>query len=141
MPPTDKPVMFGPKPAQRISDAVKRIEAQPYYFPSQPNVYPRLSGTSLQVVEGIVTNTITAFNSNTNTYGQGYVQPYQPGFNSNTNSYHLISDSSFNGNSTSLCLNFYVNNGAAINTNTHVYMCQRSTNAGALIFELVGADC
>jgi hypothetical protein len=137
----DKPVMFGPKAAQRIKDAVIRVERMPYPTDRQVSAYPRISGSGPQVIEGIITSTITAANTNTNTYGQGMVQPYVPTLNTNTNSYQWTIDPSFNSSGASTCINWYANNGNAINTNTHVVMFQRNTANGAFIFEVLGADC
>ena len=133
--PQDGPVIFGKTAANRTRAAVIRVERMPYPRYDRQSVWPVISGGVMQYSEGIVTNTITAFNANTNTYGSGTVQAYQPVFNTNTNTYVSQADNSI-GNVQ--CLNFAINTNS-IATNTRVGMMTRTTANSTTVWELIWA--
>jgi hypothetical protein len=140
----DDYVQFSRKAAQRITNAVRRIEKQPYNFRT-PSQRPTVIVTGF--VEGITVTQITAFNTNINSYGEGWVQPYISKFNSNTNTFMSVADNTYGSGQNSntntntntanavLCLNWSVNSNT-VNANTHVGMCWRN---GA--FALAWIDC
>jgi hypothetical protein len=131
----DIPIAFGRAAAKRIRDAVIKSERAVHPVKQPFSRFPVISGTAVQIMEGIVTNSITAFNSNTNTYGSGQVQILAPSFNSNTNSYQAV-----NSGSPVTVYNFSVNSGT-VNANTHVSFFQRQTLNASMINELNWADC
>jgi len=134
--PTDGPVYFGRVAAQRTRDAVIRVERGPYPGGPPPSKWPIIGGGSgVLYTEGIATNTITAFNGNTNTYGSGPVQAYQPVLNANTNTYQAVADSSIGAVT---CYNFSINSNS-IASGARVGMMQRNTANGSLIWELIWA--
>ncbi len=127
---------FGRTAAERTKKAVIRIERMPYPSPARGNKYPIISGSPIQIFQGIVTSTITAYNTNAGIYGNGSVQIVVPSLNTNTNStYHPV-----NTGTAVTCYNFYVNSNS-INTNTHVQMVQVQTANGSLIYQYFGGDC
>jgi hypothetical protein len=132
--PADMPIQFGKAAALRIKRAVQRIEAMPYPQIDKRPKYPVLGGGG-GLFEAIVTNSISAFNANTNTYGTGTAQIYMPSLNTNTNSYQAVVDTSFGTNGSVTVLNWYKNSGT-VSVNTHIYVTQRADQ-----FELVTADC
>lgn len=135
----DRPVQFGPKAAEQIKATVIRVNRDPYAFaPQRPSKYPIIAGIGVQIVDAVVTNSITAFNSNTNTYGSGTAQAVWATFNTNTNSYTSTNNNTI-GNVTVYMT--YKNNSSTIATNTRIKMNQQQANGGSLIWEFLGSDC
>lgn len=132
----DVPYAFGKKAAERIKDAVIRIERMTYPSTAPGSKYPIISGSPAQIVDGIVTNSISPYNTNSGIYGSGSVQVVVPTLNTNTNStYHPV-----NSGSPVTCINWSVNSGT-INTNTHVFMIQTQAGNGSLVYQLNWTDC
>ncbi len=138
----DKPILFGPKAAQRTKEVVKRVEAQPYPDQTPQKWRPVISGSGPRYVEGIVNGSgITPFNTNTNTYGHGSVVIYIHVFNSNTNGYNSIVDPAFvTTNGLITVINFSANSGLVAN-GTRVGLVERQTINANLQFELIWRDC
>ena len=129
----DRPVQFGPKAAKQIIDTVIRVNRQPYPSTQQEKSrYPRISGQSSVVTDGIVVTPITTFNTNSNVYGSGTVQPVIP---TNVNG----AFTAVNSGSPVACYNWSVN--VSVNTNTHVQMAQVQTANSTSIYMLDWKDC
>ncbi len=129
-------ISFGRTAAERTKKAVIRIERMPYPSQKPFRQYPIISGSPVQLVDGIVTSAIAPYNTNAGIYGTGLVQIVTPTLNTNTNStYHPV-----NSGSPVTCYNFFVNSNS-VNTNTHVQMAQVQTANGSLIYQYFGGDC
>ena len=129
----DKPVRINGRTWEHVLAATQRIEAMPY--PSrQPVFFPRFGGGS-SVFDAISTSTITPFNSNTNTYGQGTCHVLAPIYNSNTNTYVASVNGTYGNTNSTLLLNGYTNNGNSINSGVKLTV---GWCGGTLL--LIGAD-
>lgn len=120
----DRPISFGKQAADRVKSAVQRIEAMPYPHAPAENRYPIISGGML-LAPAVVTTAITAYNSNTNTFGNGAAQIQTQKFNSNTNTYKVANDPNFP--SPVKVINWYIHSGT-VGISTHITILQRDSN-------------
>jgi hypothetical protein len=115
---------------KRTRATVIRVENEPY--PRSQDQPPDLILWNPGVIEGFLTSSLPAFNTNTNTYGQGTFQPVYPS-NSNSNSFVQTIDPNYS-NST-IILNNSANSGV-INSGVR---CGAAWRNG--VFVLSWADC
>jgi hypothetical protein len=126
----DKSISFGQKAADRIKNAVIRVERNPYDYGGGAQ---RATLWNPGTIEGILTSNLPACNGNT--YGSGTFQPFFPVFNSNTNTFVAAPDTSFGNTNAAVILNWSQNSNT-INSGTHVGAAWRN---GSLV--LAWADC
>jgi len=131
--PFDKPAKFNKRTTEHIIQAVQRVEAMPYPA-RQPIYFPRFGGDA-GVFDAITTSTVTPFNSNTNTYGQGTCATLIATFNSNTNTYLATPNNSVVNSNSNVLLNGYTNNGNSINSGIKITVAPFCG-----VFILIGAD-
>ncbi len=130
--PFPPPKRLNTRTTEFVLEQCQRVANQ-FYSP-RVVVTHRAFGTGSAMYPAITTTAITPFDSNTNTFGSGGVDVFQPTANGNTNTFVTMLAVGFNTNTT--CLNNFTNNGVNINSGVRcqVYFC-----AGQLMFG--GADC
>lgn len=134
----DRPVRFNQRSGDRVIDATMRVENQFYEHQNQRVFIPRSPGGAV-IYDAISTSTITAFNSSTNTYGQGTCQPMMATANTNSNTntttYNMSPNNSFGNTNSILVLNGYTNNGNSVSSGIKI---QVTPFCGVLL--MVGGD-
>ncbi len=133
----DGGVVFGPKAAKRVEAVVKRVESTIYPSAPRQSKYPIISGSAIQAVDAIVTNAVSGFNANTNSYGSGSAQAVWPVLNTNSG---LYQPGNYNSIGNVTVQNFSFSSGT-IATNTHIKMIQQQTANGSLVWSIDWADC
>ena len=86
----DKPIRINERTWQNVKEAVERVQAHPHQ--SQNRQAFHRAPVLLPYIEGVVVSPIGPFNTNSNTYGVGQVQPYSPSFDANSNTYTAVAD-------------------------------------------------
>jgi hypothetical protein len=124
----DKSISFGEKAANRIKEAVIRVERDPYNFGGGTQ---RATVWNPGTIEGVLTSNLNACSGNT--YGQGTFQPYIPTYNANTNSYAGAPDAAYTNGA--VILNWSQNSNT-VNSGTHVGASWRNG-----VFVLAWLDC
>ena len=134
MPSGDRAVNFGLKAAQRIKEAVKRVENSPYPKTATSRQYPIIAGSGVSIQHAIVTNGITAATNSNSTFGKGSAQIIQMTVNANTNAATWSNSNTFVSPVT--VYNFYLNTNT-IAVNTHIQISQNDQG----FWRYLGGDC